>query len=60
MVISANTSFLFSLYGNDSHSTKTVTWSAGNMDPILISPFNRFELVNALRFAESEVLIVPI
>jgi predicted nucleic acid-binding protein len=52
MVISADTSFLFSLYGNDSHTPKTVTWSAGNTDPILISAFNRFELINALRFAE--------
>lgn len=52
MVISADTSFLFSLYGNDSNTPAAVAWSKGNAFAIRISPLNRFELINALRFSE--------
>ena len=52
MVIAADTSFLFSLYGNDKHSPLAVSWSCRNTEVVLLSPFNRFELINALRFAE--------
>ena len=52
MVICADTSFLFSLYGNDSQSARAIQWCSSNARPILISAFNRFELVNSLRFAE--------
>ena len=52
MVIGTDTSFLFSLYGNDKHSPAAVSWAAGNTEVVSISAFNRFELVNALRFAE--------
>jgi predicted nucleic acid-binding protein len=52
MVISADTSFLFSLYGNDSHTPLAVTWSRANKRAIRISCLNHFELANSLRFAE--------
>lgn len=52
MVIAADTSFLFSLYGNDIHTPPAVAWSQQNAEVILISSLNRFELINALRFAE--------
>ena len=52
MVICADTSFLFSLYGNDSHTAMAIRWCSANGRPIVISAFNRFELTNSLRFAE--------
>ena len=52
MVIAADTSFLFSVYGNDVHTPAAVAWCAHNNRVISISPLNRFELINALRFAE--------
>ena len=52
MVIAADTSFLFSLYGNGVHTPAAVAWCAQNNRVISISPLNRFELINALRFAE--------
>ncbi len=57
MVICADTSFLFSLYANDTHSRKAVTWIKGLHQPLSISPFNEFELENALRFAEWRELL---
>lgn len=52
MVTCADTSFLFSLYGNDSKTPDAVKWSAVNHDAVLISALTHFELINALRFAE--------
>ena len=52
MVISADTSFLFSLYGNDVNTPAAVAWCAQNNRVIWISPLNHFELINALRSAE--------
>lgn len=57
MVISADTSFLFSLYGNDCNTPPAVAWCALNNRTIVISAFNRFELGNALRFAECRSLL---
>lgn len=59
MVISADTSFLFSLYGNDSNTPAAVTWGKENAFPISISPLNRFELLNALRFSEFRRTLKP-
>ena len=59
MVICVDTSFLFSLYGNDSKTANAVSWSAQNNFAILISGLNHFELTNALRFAECRRLIAP-
>lgn len=52
MVIYADTSFLFALYGNDSHSPAATAWIGSSTEPIRISTFNDFELRNALRFSE--------
>lgn len=52
MVISTDTSFLFSLYGNDIHTVAAVDWCIRNSHVISISSLNHFELINALRFAE--------
>jgi len=59
MVISGDTSFLFSLYGNDAHSPRAVGWTATCQQPITLSPFNAYELGNALRFAEYRNLLSP-
>lgn len=52
MVIAADTSFLFSLYGNDSKTPDAVKWSSQNSLEIVVTILSRFELINALRFAE--------
>ncbi len=52
MVVSADTSFLFALYGNDVHSPKALAWSKGGEAAIQISELADYELGNALRFAE--------
>jgi predicted nucleic acid-binding protein len=59
MVICADTSFLFSLYGNDTKTAEAVAWSVTNTSAIWISSFNHFELLNALRFAECRRFIDP-
>lgn len=57
MVICADTSFLFSLYGNDSNSLKSVSWIRSCKLPITLSPYNPYELGNALRFADFRKII---
>jgi predicted nucleic acid-binding protein len=52
MVIACDTSFLFSLYGNDVHSGKAVTWAAQNTRALHLNSLTHFEFGNALRFAE--------
>lgn len=59
MVICADTSFLFSLYGNDCHTATATTWCSKNVRPIFVSELNRFELINALRFAECRGFASP-
>ena len=57
MVTCTDTSFLFSIYGNDSHSPDALAWARRNPEPIHISCLNRFELLNALRLAEFRRLV---
>lgn len=57
MVIAADTSFLFSLYGNDGHSPLAISWTQENTSVVHISSLNRFELINSLRFAECRKFI---
>jgi predicted nucleic acid-binding protein len=59
MVICADTSFLFSLYGNDTHSRGAVSWVAVEGSPITITALNEFELANAMRFSEFRKAIGP-
>ncbi len=57
MVTCADTSFLFSLYGNDAHTPRAVKWLSARRSPVTITVLNEFELANALRFAEFRGLI---
>lgn len=59
MVTCCDTSFLFSLYGNDAHSPRAVGWVARLRHHITLSPYNPFELGNGLRFAEFRKAIKP-
>lgn len=52
MVIACDTSFLFSLYGNDVHSLKAVEWVSKNPYPLKLNSLTQFEFGNALRFSE--------
>jgi len=47
----ADTSFLFSLYGNDAHTPAAIAWVDGQKEPVTIGVLARYELGNALRFA---------
>lgn len=51
-VVCADTSFLFSLYGNDVNTPAALAAMARLRFPLSLSAFNGFELENALRFAE--------
>ncbi len=57
MVIACDTSFLFSLYGNDAHSGKAVAWISQNSSPLVLSSLNPFEFGNAVRFSECRKVI---
>lgn len=57
MVIACDTSFLFSLYGNDAHSAKAVAWTARNTRAIYLNTLTHFEFANAVRFAEFRKVI---
>lgn len=59
MVIACDTSFLFSLYGSDAHSSKAVAWSARNTRPLYLNSLTHFEFGNALRFSEFRRAIPP-
>lgn len=52
MVICADTSFLFSLYGNDAHTPRALAWVKSRRTPITVTALGEYELANALRFAE--------
>ena len=59
MVSCADTSFLFSLYGNDAHSQQALAWARDHDYPVTITSLGEFELANALRFAEVRKGILP-
>jgi len=59
MVTSADTSFLFSLYGNDVHTPRAVAWMESQQEPLTLTTLNEYELGNALRFAEFRKAIAP-
>ena len=52
MVVCADTSFLFALYGTDVHTPRALKWSRSSRVPVWISELADYELGNALRFAE--------
>lgn len=57
MVIACDTSFLFSLYGSDVHSSDAVVWAAQNTRAIYLNSLTHFEFGNALRFSEFRMAI---
>ena len=52
MVVFADTSFLFAVYGNDAHTPVALDWLRSTGQTFSISELADFELSNALRFAE--------
>ena len=56
-MICADTSFLFSLYGNDTHTEQALVLLEKAAQPLLLSDLNAYELGNSLRFAECRGLI---
>jgi predicted nucleic acid-binding protein len=59
MVISADTSGLFSLYANDVHTSRVLAWLMSQRQPLVVTSLNQFELFNALQFAECRGAIAP-
>lgn len=51
MIVTADTSFLVSLYGVDINTPAARAWMAANAEPILFTGALRFEAENALRLA---------
>ena len=47
----ADTSFLFSLFGNDGHTAAAQAWTRHARLPISVTVLNRYEFGNAVRFA---------
>ena len=47
----ADTSFLFSLFGNDGHTAAAQAWTRQAGLPISLTVLNRYEFGNAVRFA---------
>lgn len=47
----ADTSFLFSLFGNDAHTATARNWARQARRPIAVCAVNRYEFGNAVRFA---------
>lgn len=59
MVTCADTSFLFSLYGNDIHTDRAVTWMRKCKTALTLTSLGEYELANALRFAEFRKAVAP-
>jgi predicted nucleic acid-binding protein len=57
MVTCVDTSFLYSLYGNDVNTSRTVDWVKTRRRALTLTPLNEYELANALRFAEFRGLL---
>jgi predicted nucleic acid-binding protein len=53
----ADTSFLFSLFGNDVHSLRARRWARQVRDPIAITLLSQYEFGNAIRFASFRKLV---
>jgi predicted nucleic acid-binding protein len=47
----SDTSFLFSLFGNDAHTLSARNWVGQERLPIAVSVFNLYEFQNAIRIA---------
>jgi predicted nucleic acid-binding protein len=49
--VCCDTSFLFSIYGNDIHTEKALAFRDHQAAVVFLSPLNGYELLNALRLA---------
>ena len=58
-LVTADTSFLFALFGRDAHTAAARAWALQARQPITVTRLNRYELGNALRFAAFRKLISP-
>lgn len=59
MVVCADTSFLFALYGSDAHTPRALAWTRSSATAISLSELTDYELGNALRFAEFRKVLAP-
>ena len=50
-MIVTDTSFLFSLFGGDTHTAAARSWVQQTKRPIVVTALNRYEFTNAIRFA---------
>lgn len=50
-MIVSDTSFLFSLFGNDPHTSAAQAWARRAQRPLAVTTLQRYELANAIRFA---------
>ena len=57
--IVSDTSFLFSLFGGDAHTTAARAWAIQAKQPITVTALTRYEFGNALRFAAFRKVISP-
>ena len=57
MVTCVDTSFLYSLYGNDVNTSRAVDWVKSRRRALTLTPMNEYELANTLRFAEFRGLL---
>jgi predicted nucleic acid-binding protein len=57
MVICCDTSFLFSFYATDAHTSRALAELKSLSQPIALTKLNEFEFGNALRFAEYRKLL---
>lgn len=58
-MIVTDTSFLFSLFGNDAHTAAARAWAVQAKQPIAVTALNRYEFGNAIRFAAFRKAISP-
>lgn len=58
-MICADTSFLFSVYGNDVHTPRALAWLRSARKVVRVSEFAEYELGNAFRFAEYSRRMAP-
>jgi predicted nucleic acid-binding protein len=56
----ADTSFLFSLYGNDAHTAAAKGWIRSRNRPVTLTALTRYELGNAIRFAAFRQVIARV
>jgi hypothetical protein len=59
MVTCADTSFLFSLYGNDAHTPRVLAWMKSQRGALTLTTLSEYELGNALRFSEFRKGLAP-